>query len=355
MAGLAAANAFMSIGVRVTVLERRLEPAAAGLALNLPGNAVAALHKLGLEEELRSLGRTIDRREYRTAEGKLLFAIDEKGFWPDTSPSMAVTRKDLLHLLTERLPLDAVRLAADVRAIDERNAHIEVTTGTGERFTGALLVGADGVNGPTRGMLGLGTSTRSLIGNASWRFTADNPGVDCWTTWASADAIALLMPISSDKVYGWVMISDMECADPETITLRIRGFPDVVRTAFSAAATRGRLHHSPLQDVRLTTWSKGRSILIGDAAHASAPVWAQGAAMAIEDAVVLAEIFEERGRTNIARLFEQRRLPRVGHVQRMTDHFSRAARLPTPLRNFLMPLIGPVSYRRTYRPLRESP
>lgn len=95
----------------------------------------------------------------------------------------------------------------------------------------------------------------------------------------------------------------------------------------------------------------GGRVLIGDAAHATAPVWAQGAALAAEDALVLAELLNELGDWSVAGdEFERRRRPRVEHVQAMTDKLSHAARLPGWLRDSLLPIVGPRTYRQTSRP-----
>ena len=96
-------------------------------------------------------------------------------------------------------------------------------------------------------------------------------------------------------------------------------------------------------------------MLIGDAAHATGPVWAQGAAMAMEDALTLAELL---GRTpadewgEVGAEFERIRRPRVEHVQAATDRMSRLAALPGWVRDVTAPLLGPRAYREAYGPLR---
>ena len=81
IAGLAMRRALRRRGLPSLTLERRGEPADAGLAINLPGNAVQALGQLGLGDALRRVGAPIQRREYRTESGRLLFAVDETAFW----------------------------------------------------------------------------------------------------------------------------------------------------------------------------------------------------------------------------------------------------------------------------------
>jgi 2-polyprenyl-6-methoxyphenol hydroxylase-like FAD-dependent oxidoreductase len=82
-------------------------------------------------------------------------------------------------------------------------------------------------------------------------------------------------------------------------------------------------------------------------------VWAQGAALAVEDALVLAELLAtHKDWSQVGPAYERQRRPRVTHVQAMTDRLSRAAGLPTWLRDAILPFVGPRSYREAYRPLR---
>jgi 2-polyprenyl-6-methoxyphenol hydroxylase-like FAD-dependent oxidoreductase len=120
-------------------------------------------------------------------------------------------------------------------------------------------------------------------------------------------------------------------------------YPKPVRTAVSSVlADPSSLYHSPIEEIRLDSWHRSRVVLIGDAAHATAPVWAQGAALAAEDALVLAELLTTRDDwATVGGEFERRRRPRVEHVQKMTDRLSRTAGLPGWLRDAILPLAGP--------------
>ena len=77
VAGLATARALRGVGFEVTVVERRPGAPLPGLGLNLPGNAARALDALGVAEQVLAAGIPVTRREYRTARGRLLFAVDE--------------------------------------------------------------------------------------------------------------------------------------------------------------------------------------------------------------------------------------------------------------------------------------
>lgn len=130
----------------------------------------------------------------------------------------------------------------------------------------------------------------------------------------------------------------------------------VVRAVDGVLAGAGELHHASVHEVRIDRWHAGRLILIGDAAHATGPVWAQGAALALEDALVLADLLSRTPATDwsgVGAEFERIRRPRVEHVQAATDRMSWLAALPGWLRDASAPLLGPKAYRSTYRPLRD--
>ena len=231
-------------------------------------------------------------------------------------------------------------------------------------FTGAntesydFLVGADGVHSRVRtSVFGSGGSRAALLSAASWRFVTTNPGVDCWCVWSGAGGTLLLIPLDADRVYGYASATrgGPVDVDPHWLQSTFGDYPELVRHAVSSAlAEPSSLYHSPVEEVRLQSWHRGRVVLIGDAAHATAPVWAQGAALAAEDALVLAALLAEHDDwATVGDEFERRRRPRVEHVQKMTDRLSRAAGLPGWLRDAVLPILGQRIYRETYAPLRK--
>jgi 2-polyprenyl-6-methoxyphenol hydroxylase-like FAD-dependent oxidoreductase len=353
IAGLAVARALRQRDIPVVVLERLSGPPDGGLALNLPGNAVTALASLGITDALTRHGRPIRRREYRNARGRLVFAVDEDGFWGPAARSLAVRRSDLIGLLGEGLPDGTVRPDRAVTAVRPAPDGVEVGLADGAIETCAFLVGADGVRSAVRkavvGDAALGTA---MLSAASWRFMAPNPGVDCWTVWSGARGTVLLMPVDDTEVYGYASATrgGPVDADPGWLRTTFAGFPAPVPQVIETVSAP---YHSPVEEVRIDRWSAGRVVLTGDAAHATAPVWAQGAALAVEDAAVLADVLAATADWSEAgREYERRRRPRVAHVQRMTDRLSRAAALPTWFRDAILPFIGPRTYRETYGPLR---
>jgi 2-polyprenyl-6-methoxyphenol hydroxylase-like FAD-dependent oxidoreductase len=121
------------------------------------------------------------------------------------------------------------------------------------------------------------------------------------------------------------------------------------------------VYFAPIEEVNTDPWVKGRVVLIGDAAHATSPNMAEGASIALEDAVVLSEVLEQIGRhpesmsNDLLAAFAHRRRARVEWVQQRTHRRDRIRALPVFLRNLALRTAGPAIYRQDYRPLFEEP
>ena len=355
IAGLAVAQALYQRGIPAVVVDRLAGPPDAGLAINLPGNAIQALGALGFADAVASVGTPVRRREYRTAKGKVAFSVDEDAFWGPAARPRCVRRADLLAILGTDLPADTVRWNSPVSAVQPAG---EAVVG-GETDTWDFVVGADGVRSVTRAaVLDDVAPQASLLSAASWRFMTANPGVDCWTVWTGARSTILLLPVDKDIVYGYASATRGGAVDtdPSWLATAFAGFADPVPGVIAAVLDEPlSLYHSPVEEVRIPAWSRGRVVLVGDAAHATAPIWAQGAALALEDALVLSSLLAATDDWDgVGASYESQRRSRVTHVQTMTDRLSRAAGLPPWLRNTILPFIGPRTYRETYEPLKAS-
>jgi 2-polyprenyl-6-methoxyphenol hydroxylase-like FAD-dependent oxidoreductase len=357
IAGFGLARALSLRGVSCALVERLPAPPGSGLGLNLPGNALRALAALGLAEEVVDRGMRIRRREYRNRTGRLLFAVDEEGFWGQVGPSVCLRRGDLLDVLRASIPEVTPRWGTPLVLAELVDEGVRVQLESGPAETYDFVVGADGVHSAVRRALLPADDLRgSRMTAASWRFTAPNPGVDCWTVWSGAQGTFLLIPVDAEHVYGYASATRGGAAgdDPRWLEATFAGFPEPVATTIGAVLDEGdRLYYSPVEEVRCQRWSRGRLVLVGDAAHATGPVWAQGAALALEDAIVLADLLAAGDDwSGVGAEFERRRRPRVDHVQAATDKMSRLAALPSRLRDLVAPVLGPRTYRDAYEPLR---
>jgi FAD-dependent urate hydroxylase len=118
----------------------------------------------------------------------------------------------------------------------------------------------------------------------------------------------------------------------------------------------GTVHVAPIEEVTLDRWSCGSVLLIGDAAHATSPNMAEGAAMALEDGLVLAECLAlELGIAQAMARFQARRRPRTQWVLAQTHRRDRTRNLPPALRNLVLRRWGRNIFHTNYRPLLELP
>ncbi len=355
--GRAAARVLARRGLGCTIFERR-ESVGRGMGVNLPGNAVRALAELGVPDQALASGVPVRRREYRNGRGRLLFAVDDDRFWRDVGRPVCLRHGDLLDALA--LPGAAVLEHARAVAARPTPAGVEVELeGASSPRLFDFVIGADGVNSAMRQAIADDGLRPSSMTGSSWRFIADNPGVDCWTAWSGRDVTFLLIPVEEGRVYGYAARTrgGTTGADRSWLALTAAGFPDPVGVAVAQALDGGELFHAPIDEVRLERWSDAGLVLIGDAAHATGPVWAQGVAMALEDALVLGELLARTHAehwTGVGAEFERVRRPRVDHVQSATDKMSRLAALPGWLRDVSAPILGPTNYRAAYAPLRTG-
>ncbi len=357
IAGLAVARALGERGLGCTVAEQRSSAPRLGMGLNLPGNAVRALEALGVADQVLAHGVPVRRREYRNGRGRLLFSVDDEAFWQGVGGPVCVRHGHLLDAL--RPPgLDAATHGTHVVEARPGPRGVDVLFEGEEGRRYDFVVGADGVHSSMRGAI-VGDAVRpSSMTSSSWRFVADNPGVDCWTAWSGSTETILLIPVEPGRVYGYAASTRGGATGtvPDWLRDAFARFPTPVTEVIdNVLADGGELHHAPVDEVRVSRWHNGRLVLIGDAAHATGPVWAQGAAMALEDALALVGLLGVSSDwTGVGAEFDRLRRPRVAHVQAATDRMSRLARLPGPLRDLVAPLLGPRAYRAAYEPLRAT-
>jgi 2-polyprenyl-6-methoxyphenol hydroxylase-like FAD-dependent oxidoreductase len=247
-------------------------------------------------------------------------------------------RADLHALLLEAAGDVPIRRGLTVARIAGRA--VELSDGSGGDYD--VVVGADGVHSGVRALaFGAAAAPRSLD-QVGRRFLAPRPPeVTTWSVMLGRDASFLTMPLDDARAYCyWDGASAEGFADPAAALL----------------ASAGEIHAAPIEEVALDTWVRDRVVLIGDAAHATSPNMAQGAAMALEDALVLAAALRAAASVPDAlAAFESARRPRTDWVRAQTHRRDRTRTLPPLVRNGVLRLAGPRIFRSNYRPLLAAP
>jgi 2-polyprenyl-6-methoxyphenol hydroxylase-like FAD-dependent oxidoreductase len=204
-----------------------------------------------------------------------------------------VRRGDLLDLLRAGVAPGSIRWDSTIASVRPTRKHVEVRFDDDRTETHDVVVGADGVHSAVRqAVLGRRDPRPALLTTASWRFVTPSTAVRCRSMWLGPDAAFLIIPVDSDHVYGYASATrgGPVSSDPRWLASTFARYADpVAHIVASALAEPSSLYHSPMEEVRAERCSNARAVLIGDAADATAPIWPQGAAMAVEDALVLAE------------------------------------------------------------------
>jgi 2-polyprenyl-6-methoxyphenol hydroxylase-like FAD-dependent oxidoreductase len=348
--GLSVAREFALRGLPVTVLERapRLNPVGAGIIMN--PNAMAVLERNGLAAALRANAWPYLARETFDARGELLAVRDYRPLYESGRlvQGALVHRAHLLDVLYGGVPREAVHFGAAAKHFRLKQESVEVATDDGRSFVGDLVVGADGIHSALRREL-FGEMAPRYMGYRSHRMVVDNGAeVRYFSEFLGRGQRVGLVPVSESRLYVWTTFNSPRddppaFADVSGFTEFFGQFADArVRRALGAPRGVEGIISTEIEELELERWSRGRAVLLGDAAHAMTPNIGQGAGMAMEDAAVLADEVAgaARGAQDLERAlarYEERRRPRVASVleisRQVGEDGQRAGRLACWLRN----------------------
>jgi 2-polyprenyl-6-methoxyphenol hydroxylase-like FAD-dependent oxidoreductase len=344
VAGLATA---VGLKGEVDLVERAPAWRPGGSGLYLPANAVRALHALGVGAEVERRGARISRQRMLDHRGRPLVDVDLGALWGDVGECVAITRTDLHEVLRAALPEGVARTGVAVTDVDPdgRVAFSDGSTGTYD-----LVVGADGIDSTVRRIAFPATEPR-FLNQVCWRFVLDDePSQKGWTArLGSGGRTFLAVELGDGRVYCY---ADVNTATPDAPDGDWRDlFADFADPVPRLLARAEDAYFAPLSEIGGTDWARPGLVLIGDAAHACSPSMAQGGAMALEDAVVLAELVRD---DRVAE-FTARRAERIRWVLAQNHRRDRARTLPTPLRDLVLRLGGEKLVRANHAPLHAVP
>jgi FAD-dependent urate hydroxylase len=351
IAGLAAARALRTAGYRPDVVERLPATTVPRAGIYLPGNATRALRDLGLDAPVRPLGSVVDAQRFLDEAGQVLCEVDLAKLWEDVGECRALPRGELQRVLRSGAGGE-VRYETGLRAIHLPGADAGpaiVTFDDGTESTYDLVVGADGRRSTVRAVAALGGPARP-VGQVVYRsVVAGGPRITDWVGVLGRRAAFVVMPMGAGLLY---LCADESATspppDPKQRLEEVFGtYGGPVREVLDAVES---VQVALTDEVVLGGWSRGPVVLVGDAAHATAPTLAEGAAMALEDAVILARALT--GSTTVAqalRAYESRRRPRTKWVLDRTRDRDRTRDVSPALRDPLLRDRGERIFREHYR------
>ncbi|MET0525288.1 MAG: FAD-dependent monooxygenase [Nocardioides sp.] len=335
IAGLATARALRARGIEAQLLERAVSRAHVGTGVYLPANAVRALDELGLADQLAHRSYRISHQRFLDHRGRALMEVDLSDVWGETGSCFAIRHADLHDVMETGIP---VHRGTTITALDE------VTTAEHD-----VVVGADGVHSWVRSAAFPGSGSR-FLGQVSWRFVVeDSADVSAWTVWLGHRSTFLAVPLGAGCTYCYAAVdrrtpTDPTAGDPSALGSLFDGFAEPVPSLLGSLRA-GPAYFSPIEEVVVRPWIHGRVVLVGDAAHAMSPNMAEGVGMAVEDALVLADVVAAGA--PLAE-YEARRRPRVEFVQAQTHRRDRTRNLPAFVRDPVLRAHGQHIFRGNY-------
>ncbi|MEJ3747252.1 FAD-dependent monooxygenase [Actinomycetes bacterium KLBMP 9797] len=335
IAGLAAARALRLAGFRPEVVDKLPASTVAGAGIFLPGNAARALRALDLEAPVRPYGEVVERQRFLDVRGRPLCDVDLTELWAGVGESRALSRADLHRVMLSGAGGE-VRHETEVKAVEIGDGSAKVEFGDGSSGEYDLVVGADGRRSAVRTLAGLGDAARP-VGHVVYRSViTGGPAIADWTGVFGKRSTFTVMPMGAGRLF---CHADESCgtAPPDPLARFREVFGGLGGPVPAVVEAVERVQVAVTDEVEIDAWSKGPVVLVGDAAHATSPTLAQGAAMAFEDAVVLAAELRRAGDVPDALSgYERRRRPRTQWVLDRTRDRDKLGDVPSALRDPLL-------------------
>lgn len=330
--GMSAALALARLGLVVDLLEQSAEIGEIGAGLQLAPNAFAALDALGVGDNIRRAAvftddlYMMDAVDCTEVARVPLDAAFRERFGNPYAVSHRADLHDAIHQEVRKHALIRFHTSARVAGLDVGSSRVSVTTTDGRRFDADGLVGCDGVKSIVRDHI-IGDRAR-VSGHVVYRAVvpvADMPEdlrINAPVVWAGPNCHLVHYPLRSGEQFNLVVTFHSRDTEEWGVT---DGSQEEVLTYFEGVHARPRqLLRLPRSWRRWSTadrdpverWSIGRATVLGDAAHPMMQYLAQGACMAMEDAVTLGEALRvaDFDIAEAFRVYERARVARTARV-----------------------------------------
>lgn len=348
IAGLTTALSLSRRGIPSTIFERTSVLSEVGAGLQISPNAGRVLESLGLTGALERAAvrpEAVDLRSGRTGEPIVSLPLGDAARVAYGAPYRLLHRADLQSLLLDAVETDGrieLRLGAEATAVSQNGDGVTLTS-NGSEHAFDCVIGADGVRSVLKDAV-RGALPPRPSGRTAWRTTIpigiaprDLPH-DRTTVLLSRAAHVVIYPVRSGRLINVIVVLEEDWGEDGWSH---PGDASVLRKRFEADGTRyiSRLTSLDLQWTHWClsevdpagSWVDGRIALTGDAAHAMLPFLAQGAAMAIEDADVLARELCNGSVADALQRYQTLRRPRVSRVWKTARQAGRIYHLGGPM------------------------
>jgi 2-polyprenyl-6-methoxyphenol hydroxylase-like FAD-dependent oxidoreductase len=340
--GLTAAIASRRRGFDVEVIERDPDWSVYGVGIIQQSNVVRAMAQLGVLEDYLDAAFGFDFVEIHLPDGRRAARVPSPKLVEGQPANLGVSRPALHKVLGDTALALGAKVRRGVTATrfqeNDEDVLVEFSDGNHDRFD--LVIGADGVYSETRAKLFPGAPRPEFTGQAVWRYNLPRPAdLDCLRAYDGRKGIGLV-PLSSSMMY--LYVTTPEPGNPwfdrrglaGEMRARLSDAPPAIRDLSDQITDDDAVVYRPLECLFLEgSWSKGRIALLGDAVHACTPHLGQGAGMAIEDAIVLAEEIARAETPQLAfEAYRQRRFERCAYIVKASREICDAqlGKIPPP-------------------------
>lgn len=329
--GLAAAVALHRRGWRVAVLARAAEFTEVGAGRSLWPNAMHALAALGLAERVRALGAVETAGGVCDRTGRWLSRMDNAEIARRHGrPLVVVHRADLVRTLVEALPAESLRPGSEMHTV-RPDGEAVVVEHRGGIVRADLVVGADGLRSELRRQWWPSAKGPRYAGYTAWRMITEPLAglrTEGAVIWGRGERIGFTS-LPGGRFYCFAAATTpaegaSTHGEHAAVRRRFGDWPDPIPALLAAVPEDGVLRHDVYDLPPLSTYVRGRMVLLGDAAHSMDPILGQGACQALEDAVTLAACLGATPNVGAALAhYDRLRRPRTQAIVR------RSARLGT--------------------------
>ena len=326
IAGLSVATALAQRAIECDLVERDRDWSTVGAGITLSPNGMRALRTLGLADPVEAAGHPIEVVRTLTERGELRSEFPGE-VWDGVGRTVAIHRAALQRVLRDGAADVPVRLGTTVTRLTELADAVEASLSDGTTARYDLVIGADGIRSSVREMY-FDATPPQYVGQMYWRTSVNADVVPTATMMFDERRFVALIPLGSGQTYVAAQlfgVAPFELAPADVVAAARARFADFASPMGEALShfDDETVHFGPAEEIQCDQWRAGRVLLVGDAAHACSPTLAQGASMAFEDAVVLAELLEGVAATTASvprtlDAFVARREPRARWVRERT-------------------------------------
>lgn len=297
--GLTAAIALRSKGFGVDLIERDPEWSVYGVGIIQQSNVVRAMDQLGMLKEYVAAGQGFDQVEIFIPTGQRVAVVPSPKLVEGSPANMGIGRRALQKILADRARHlgVSIRLGLTAQTLADDGGGVDVTFSDGllERYE--AVIAADGIYSQTRQLLFPEAPAPAFTGQGVWRYNLPRPSdLNALCVFNGPTGVGLV-PMSPETMYLFVTTPEPdnprypEDSLAETMRAKLSAVPaSQIRELAAQIVEDSGVVYRPLEAFFLEgAWHRGRIALLGDAVHATTPHLGQGAGMAIEDSIVLAD------------------------------------------------------------------